>query len=258
MLRAYTRNVERTVDGMTKEDAYGAFQPKILQIARRVYAQVRDDAGIGLDDLAGFGAVGLLEAFERFQPEHGQTFAVFAEYRIRGAMLDALRTMDTFTRRRRDTARKIKAAKEKAQELAGRAPSPTEIALQMGASLEEYWLALDIATPASLVSLDEAVDTDGYIRNAFAGKAEHQGPTQIFAMEARHALRDAITALPERERQVVILYYGRDMNLAEIGETLGVTPSRICQVLSVSRGKLKAALSQFFDNEALDCVRDVG
>lgn len=258
MLSAYARNAPPTVEGMTKEDACRAFQPKILQIARKVYAQVRDDAGVGLEDLVGFGAVGLLEAFERYQPGHGQEFAGFAEYRIRGAMLDALRTMDTFTRRRRDTARKIKAAREKAQEAAGRAPTPTEIAREMGASMEEYWLALDIATPVSLMSMEEATDTDGCIRHAFAGKSQSEAHTQIFAMEARNALRDAITALPERERQVVILYYGRDMNLAEIGEVLGVTPSRVCQVLSLSRGKLKSALAQFFDLEALDAVREAG
>jgi RNA polymerase sigma factor for flagellar operon FliA len=258
MIRAYARQAERTVNGMTKEEACRRFQERILHTARKVYAQVRDDAGVGLDDLVSFGVLGLLEAFERFQEGRGIDFTGFAEYRIRGAMLDALRTMDTFTRRRRDTARKLKAAREKATATVGREPTPSEVAKAMNASMEEYWLALDIATPVSLVSMDEATDHDGYLRSAFTGATLPEGPTAIFAEEARGVLRDAIAALPERERQMVVLYYGRDLNLAEIGEVLGVTPSRVCQVLSLARGKLKSALSQFFDLEALDAVREVG
>lgn len=258
MIRAYARQAERTVDGMTKEDACRHFQPKILHTARKVYGQVRDDAMVSLEDLVSFGVLGLLEAFERYQDGRGIDFTGFAEYRIRGAMLDALRTMDTFTRRRRDTARRIKGAREKAATEAGREPTPTEIARHMNASLEEYWLALDIATPVSLVSMEEGIDADGYVRSAFQSSSAPEGPARIVAEEAKGVLRDAIQALPERERQIVVLYYGRDLNLAEIGEVLGVTPSRVCQVLSMARGKLKSALSQFFDHEALDAVREAG
>jgi len=240
--RAYSMPRERTVAGMTREEACRRFQKKILQVARKVWTHVRDDAGVAIEDLVSFGVLGLLEAFDRYQDTHGLEFAAFAEYRIRGAMLDALRTMDTFTRRRRDTARKLKAAEEKVRAADGHEPSPTEIAAAMGASMEEYWLALEIATPVSLVPLDDVVDADGFIRAAMSADGENEAPARIAEEEVRIALRRAIQALPERERQVVLLYYGRDMNLAEIGEVFGVSPSRICQVLSVSRGKLRAAL----------------
>jgi len=258
VIRAYAKNAERRVEGMSKEEACAAFGPKILAIARRVYTQVRDDAGVGLDDLVSFGVLGLLEAFDRYTEGHGIEFPTFAEYRIRGAMLDALRTMDTFTRRRRDTARKLKAATEKAREGAGREPNATEIARAMGASLEEYWLACDIATPVSLVPMEEQIDTDGHIRTALTAPSQSELPSHMVAEELRGALRDAIAALPERERQVTMLYYGRDMNLAEIGATLGVTPSRVCQVLSMARGKLKAALAELVDGETFDAMRASG
>ncbi len=242
--RAYSTPRERTIDGMTKEDACRHFQKKILAISRKVWTHVRDDAGITEEDLVSFGVLGLLEAFERYQEGKGIEFSAFAEYRIRGAMLDTLRTMDTFTRRRRDTARSLKAAQGKARETHGREPSPGEVAHAMGGTLEEYWIALDLATPVSLVPLDDAVNADGFIRAAFSDDGESDAPMRIEEEELRIALRRAIQGLPERERQVVLLYYGRDMNLAEIGEVFAVSPSRICQVLSVSRGKLQAALLQ--------------
>ena len=241
--RAYTTPRERTIDGMTKEDACRRFQKKILQVARRVWTHVRDDSGVAQEDLVSFGVLGLLEAFERYQDDKGIDFPTFAEYRIRGAMLDALRTMDTFTRRRRDTARRLKAAEDKVRGITGRDPKSLEVATIMGATMEEYWTAVDVATPVSLVSLDDAqTDNDGFIRAAFSVDGEDGAPMAIAAEEARIALRRAIQGLPERERQVVLLYYGRDMNLAEIGEVFSVSPSRICQVLTVARGKLRLAL----------------
>ncbi len=244
--RAYSAPRERLVDGMTRDDACRRFQKKILTVARKVWTHVRDDAGVDLEDLTSFGVVGLLEAFERYQDGHGMEFAAFADYRIRGAMLDALRTMDTFTRRRRDTARKLKAAETKARTDGNHSPnhdpSPTEVAAAMGASMEEYWLALEIATPVSLVPIDDVVDVNGFIRMAFSSDGENEAPARIAEEEVRIALRRAIQGLPERERQVTLLYYGRDMSLAEIGDVFAVSPSRICQVLGIARGKLRAVL----------------
>lgn len=240
--RAYASPRERTIDGLTREAACIEFQPRILRVARKLWTHVRDDAGVTLDDLVSFGVVGLLEAFDRYQDGHGIPFATFAEYRLRGAMLDALRTMDTFTRRRRDTARRLKAAETQVRERHGREPGSAEVAAAMGASMEEYWTAVDVATPVALVPMDEAVDADGFIRAAIVPEDDNEAPHRIAEAEAQIALRRAIQGLPERERQVILLYYARDMNLAEIGEVLAVTPSRICQVLAAARGKLRAAL----------------
>jgi RNA polymerase sigma factor for flagellar operon FliA len=150
--------------------------------------------------------------------------------------------MDTFTRRRRDTARRLKAAETQVRERHGREPGSAEVAAAMGASMEEYWTAVDVATPVALVPMDEAVDADGFIRAAIVPEDDNEAPHRIAEAEAQIALRRAIQGLPERERQVILLYYARDMNLAEIGEVLAVTPSRICQVLAAARGKLRAAL----------------
>ncbi len=240
--RAYSSPRERTIDGLDREAVCEKFQAKILRLARKLWTHVRDDAGVTLDDLVSFGVLGLLEAFDRYQEGHGIEFAAFAEYRMRGAMLDALRTMDTFTRRRRDTARRLKAAQSKVRAERGREPKAVEVAAAMGATMDEYWTALDVATPVALVPINEVVDSDGFIRAAINPDEDHEAPARIAEAEARLALRHAIQALPERERQVILLYYARDMNLAEIGEVLSVTPSRVCQVLAAARGRLRAAL----------------
>lgn len=252
--RAYATPRERTVDGMNREEACRHFQKKILAISRKVWTHVRDDAGVAEEDLVSFGVLGLLEAFDRYQEGKGIEFGTFAEYRIRGAMLDTLRTMDTFTRRRRDAARRLKAAEDKARELVGRRPTATEVAAQMGSTLEEYWIALDIATPVSLVPLEDVMQPDGFIRAAFSVDGENDAPVRIAEEEVRIALRRCIQALPERERQVLLLYYGRDMNLAEIGEVFAVSPSRICQVLTVSRGKLRSALLAALEQDSVQAA----
>lgn len=250
--RAYANPRERTIDGLTREAACIEFQPGILRVARKLWTHVRDDAGVTLDDLVSFGVVGLLEAFDRYQDGHGIPFVTFAEYRIRGAMLDALRTMDTFTRRRRDTARRLRAAETQVRELHGREPAAGEVAAAMGASMEEYWLAVDVATPVALVPIDDEMDADGFIRAANEPNEDEDAPARIAQAEAQIALRRAIQGLPQRERQVVLLYYARDMNLAEIGEVLAVTPSRICQVLAAARGKLRTALLAALSTERLE------
>lgn len=250
--RAYaTAASEHTVAGMTREQACSQYQKKILAIARRVHEHVNADGCVQLEDLVSYGVLGLLEAFERFSGEHNVEFAEFAEYRIRGAMLDALRTMDTFTRRRRQTSRRLAVANDKARAELGREPAPQEVAKAMGVGMDEYWQARDVAQPVKLVSVESATDDDGSIRHALNPTAANFAPVHIAAEESREALRAAIQALPERERQVVLLYYGRDLSLAEIGETFGVSPSRICQVLSVARGKLRAALAASIDHDAV-------
>lgn len=250
--RAYRAASDPSPATMSREEVCQAFQSKILSIARRVHEHVAcDEAGVSLEDLAAHGVLGLLEAYDRYDASHGSGFAQFAEFRIRGAMLDALRTMDTFTRRRHQASRRLRDASAAAAAALGRAPEPAEVARCMGVDLDEYWRTRDVASPVVLVPMDQAVDADGGIRQALLPECANMAPVRIAVEEARAALRDAIAALPERERQVVLLYYGRDLDLAEIGATLGVTASRVCQVLSAARGKLRATLAAAVDPDLI-------
>jgi RNA polymerase sigma factor for flagellar operon FliA len=247
-LNAYknARPAQRLVEGMTRDEACVRFHGKLLAVARKVYARVGDAGGVAMEDLVSHGVIGLLEAFDRFEQDKGIHFDAYAEYRIRGAMIDALRTMDTFTRRRRQASRRLADAARQARTALGREPSDGEIARTMGVEMDAYWEARDMAQPVTLTPIDGGEDEE--IRDILAGGAADR---RLAVTDARRALRDAIGGLPEREKQIVLLYYGREMSLAEIGEVFGVTPSRVCQVLSVARGKLRAALGQTIDLDAI-------
>ena len=105
--RTYRAGTPRRVEGMTRDEVCHRFQRKVILLARRLSERLPSDASMQFDDLVSCGAIGLLEAFDRFEPSRGIQFSTFAEYRIRGAMLDALRSSDTFSRRRRQLANRI-------------------------------------------------------------------------------------------------------------------------------------------------------
>ena len=130
-----------------------------------------------------------------------------------------------------------RSAQTAAPSSASSSPSPDQIAEILQIDVENYWQLLDHLSPVQLVPLEEAA---GIQEEAIA-------PQRLLAREARDSLRHAIEQLPERERKAILLYYGRDCSLAEIAILFEVTPSRVCQLLSVARGRLKAALSPQID-----------
>ena len=247
---------ERRVDGMTRDEACRRYQRRIVLLARRLAERLPPEAGIGVEDLAGFGAIGLLEAFDRYDASRNILFSTFAEYRIRGAMMDALRQNDAFTRYRRDLSRRIEHASRTLTLQYGREPEPEEVAAALDMDLESYWQARDSIVPVSHVNLDAPAEGDGEegrsLADTLAGD-DGEGPYRaILAEQVRERLREAIGALPERKRQCVILYYGRGMNLAEIAQVFGVTPSRISQILSAARKELRRALEGVVEAGDLD------
>ena len=123
--RAYKSNKHsRRVENLTREEACYRFKSKVDLVARRVSDRLPRDAAVQLEDLMSWGAIGLLEAFDRFDESRGIKFSTYAEFRIRGAMYDALRTHDTFSRRRRLMARRVDQAQEACRRKQGREPTP--------------------------------------------------------------------------------------------------------------------------------------
>lgn len=246
-LRAYRNAAEhRRVEGMTREEACERFKRKILLLARRVHEQAGAASPLSPEDLVGYGVLGLLEAFDRFEPSHRVDFASFASYRILGEMLDAVRSASGTTRRQRQMAQDLEKATKACHERLGREPTPTEVAAQMGVPMEEYWRMRGATAELAFEHLphpgeaEEPEDID-------ALAAAPEAPLRMLALDARAALRDAIGKLPERERQVILLYYGRDLSLAEVGAVLEVTPSRVCQILSDARNRLRKAIGREVD-----------
>jgi RNA polymerase sigma factor for flagellar operon FliA len=245
----------RLVEGLTREEVCTRYQGKVMLLARRLAERLPPDASMQYEDLVSCGAIGLLEAFERYDEGRQIQFSTFAEYRIRGAMLDALRSNDSFTRRRRQLANRIADATEAVRREVGREPRPEEVADRLEVDLETYWSAIDRVQPVSMVSIDATSDDDdegrSLLETLVTGPVD--GPDRMLVIgEIKTHLRESIKALPDRHRQCILMYYGKEMSLAEIAEVYGVTPSRISQILSDARRRLRKKLDRVMDLEDLN------
>ncbi len=249
-------NDDRLIDGLSRDEVCTRYHDRIILIARKVAERLPPDCELGLEDLVGFGAIGLLEAFERFDPTRGILFSTFAEYRVRGSMMDALRQNDSFTRYRRQMARELQRAADDAMQDLGRAPDPEEVADYMGVDMETYWHCVNTTQPISHVSIDDGAQDDGGpharpLAQVLMGSSGQEPFFKILNQQARDHLQEAIRDLSPRKRQCVVLYYGRGLTLREIAEVFDVTPSRISQILSHARRELREELEDTIASEDL-------
>ncbi|WP_434983863.1 RNA polymerase sigma factor FliA [Vreelandella zhaodongensis] len=201
--------------------------------------QVRLPASIELDDLIQAGMVGLLEALGRFDASQGATFATFASQRIRGAMMDELRTRDWLPRSVRRSARAVDDTVRRLEQRLGRAPEESEIARDLDMPLNEYQQLLNDTNSGQLLPFEELVADGGEPAKADANNLPFD---QLLDQQQRQSLIDAIEALPEREKLLMALYYQEEMNLKEVGAVLGVTESRVSQLHSQAISRLRARL----------------
>ena len=231
-LRRYEQaSADRRVQGMTRDEACERFRGRILRRAGRMAERAGPDCPLSAEDLVAFGMMGLLEAFERFGPDHNADFETYASFRIAGQMRDALLMLGGTTRRERQISKELGRVTANLTASLNRAPDHEELAAALGISMAEYWRRRQVAEPVSLLPLPEKLE-------ALPVQAP-EAPSRMLAADARQALRDALARLPERERMVVHLYYGRDCSLAEIGAILEVSPSRVCQLLTDARARLR-------------------
>ena len=195
-------------------------------------------SNIAIEDLVQAGMEGLLQAQKVFDASRGINFELFAKTRIRGAMLDEVRRISFSTRNVISTKRKQDEIIRDLTQKLGRQPKNTEVASELGISIEEYESDRLLAGSAEFVSTDESPD-------AFEEIDESRGSPEAELEQAEDigALASAIEKLPERSQQILALYYQEEMNLKEIGEILSVSESRISQILSETAGKLRKLMS---------------
>lgn len=226
---------------LDKTNLVEAYAPLVKRIAFQLMSKL--PASVDVDDLIQNGMMGLLDALGRYEHGLGAQFETYAVQRVRGAMLDGLRENDWLPRSLRRDMRRIESAIHGLEQQFGRQPSETELAAALDMPLDEYQRLLQDARGHQLVYLEDfnRDDGDDYLERHFA--QEDSNPLDLLEdADMRRRLVGAIDLLPEREQMVMALYYEEELNLREIGEVLGVTESRVCQLHSQAVARLRACV----------------
>ena len=216
--------------------------PAVRFIARRIHDRL--PASVELDHLISAGTVGLMDALNKFDPSKGIQFKTYAQFRVKGAILDSLRELDWGSRALRRKAREVEDAHIRLRAKLGRAASEQEIADELSMALENYQLLLGDLKGLEIGSLHFADDEDGRTEDV-SDKVADLGPTPFDCFESiqqKQLLGKWIDELPERERQVLSLYYYEELPMREIGALLGVVESRVSQLHTSAVARLRSRI----------------
>jgi RNA polymerase sigma factor for flagellar operon FliA len=229
------------------------YSPLIKYLADRLASRL--PGHIIKDDLISAGVLGLIDAIDRFEPDRGIMFKTYAEFRIKGAMIDELRSLDWVPRSVRKKATELERLFRKLEQELGHPPTDEEAAEAMGIAVPAYLKLLDEVSAINMVDI-EAFRSEGSSgrepADVYEILADENGVDALAAIgqqEARQVLVEAIEALPEKERLVVTLYYHEELTMKEIGQVMGYTESRISQIHTKSMLKLRGRLADYFDKK---------
>jgi RNA polymerase sigma factor FliA len=225
------------------------YAPLVKYVASRVATGL--PASVEQADLVSYGMFGLIDALAKFEPARGNKFETYAIPRIKGAIIDELRAMDWVPRSVRFKHREIEKAYTDLESMLKRAPTEREMAERLGVSLAELHDVINQISFVSVLALDELLSVGAdrgetvSLLDTLADRSTDP-TTGLEGQETRGLLAAAINSLSEREKIVVTLYYFEGLTLAEIGEILGVTESRVCQIHTKAVGQLRL---QFIETE---------
>ena len=217
--------------------------PQVKYIARRIHEHLPQH--VPFEDLVHAGIVGLIDALNKFDSEKNVKFASYAKFRIRGAILDSLREMDWSPRDLRRRSRQIDSVMQKLQTELGRTASEPELAKAMGLSLQELHHLVNEIRGLEISSLQVESNADGQetdLAQNIAGPSDQDPLTICMEGENRERLERAIAKLPEREQQVLMLYYHQELTMREVGELMGVGESRVSQIHTLAVKHLRAEM----------------
>ena len=233
-----------TVKGKAdKNNLLTEHMPLVKRLAHHMKAKL--PPSVEVDDLIQAGMIGLLDAITRYEETHGAQFETYAVLRIRGAMLDELRSSDWLPRSMRQNMRKIEAAMSALQQKLGHPPSESEVAKMLKLSLADYQDMLSDGGGHQLVYYEDFHDTEG--NDSFLDRyaVDDADPLRsLMEGDFRQAVIDAIDALPPREKILMGLYYEEELNLKEIGAVMGVSESRVSQLHTQAVARLRATLRE--------------
>ncbi len=197
------------------------------------------------DDLIQAGMIGLLEASRNYDATQGASFETYAGIRIRGAMLDEIRRTDWTPRSVHRKARQVAEAVREIENKEGRDARDVEVAEKLGIELPEYHRILQDATGCRVFSIDDAGVNGDEPQQATTAMPRNEPLDSLHKSDFKSALAQAIAGLPERESLVMAMYYDEELNLREIGEVLGVSESRVCQIHGQALIRLRARMTEW-------------
>ncbi len=243
LVKAYEQEAQRS-SAQSRDELIVSHLPLVKFLVGRIASQLPPH--LDQEDLMSAAVIGLITAAERFDPSRGVQFKTFAEQRIRGTILDELRSQDWLTRSLRDKFKKLEREFVMLEHRFGRNPTSEEVAKSLEISVEEYHQMLEEIHLLSFVSLDESwEDEDGSpfgLLDILEDKGVENPQSQLMAKQMLDVLTEAIEGLPEKERLVITLYYYEELNLKEIGAVLELSESRISQLHSQAIVRLRAKM----------------
>src|SRR5438105_1969864 len=218
--------------------------PLIKHIAHRVATRL--PSNVEMRDLINAGAIGLLDAIDKFEPERNVKFKTYAEVRIRGAILDSLRNLDWAPRSLRKKSKDLEKTYAELSQKLGRPATDEEVSEAMGGDIEDFHALVDQLhglTIGSFENLSDSEDSENYI-NYYPDDGSNDPYAKFESNELTQLLTEAIEDLPEKERLVLSLYYYEEFTMKEIGALLGVNESRVSQLHTKATLRLRGKLSK--------------
>lgn len=223
--------------------------PLVKRIAAHMLGRL--PRGVELDDLVQVGLIALLDAARQYSPDKGASFETYASIRVRGAMLDEVRSNDWAPRSVYRKQRQLSAAMQTVENRSGEQASASEVAAELGVSLDQYFRMLSDTTSARMFSLEQThAESDAPIERLT--DKESDPVIELESEQFRQEMIDSIKLLPEREALVMSLYYEEELNLKEIGKVLGVSESRVCQIHGQALVRLRARLQTWIEAREKD------
>jgi RNA polymerase sigma factor for flagellar operon FliA len=234
----------------TREKLVLEYAPLIKYIAQKIAARL--PANIELDDLISSGVIGLMDAIEKYDSGRDNKFKTYAEFRIRGAILDELRAQDWVPRSVREKAKVLERCYAKIEQSKGRQATDDEVCAELGINQEEFHDLLNQVRSVSLLSYDDLSSFSKADKRSLHGCSDNgpKSPTpfsEVNVASVKRLIAEAINDLPEKQRLVLSLYYYEDLNLKEIGRVLDVTESRVSQLHTQAILRLKGKLRSHWD-----------
>lgn len=238
------------LDPEVKDQIIIEYAPLIKFIAQKIASRL--PSSVELDDLISCGVIGLMDAIEKFDPTRDNKFKTYAEFRIRGSILDELRSQDWVPRSVREKSKLLERTYAKLEKELGRQANDEEMCKELDCTMDEFHDLINKSRSVSMLNIDDSSSFNKGDKKLLIGAIESSKSNNPLAAvtykKSQEVIREGIKNLPEKQRLVLSLYYFEDLNLKEIGQVLDVTESRVSQLHTQAIIKLKAKLKNHFDS----------